>query len=51
MFTFNPEMATDDMTEEGEAAFDIKGRQEEEEEEEVSYFILSLFRFAKIKYF
>lgn len=31
MFTFNPEMATDDMTEEGEAAFDMKTREDEEE--------------------
>ncbi|GBM18793.1 Zinc finger CCCH domain-containing protein 15 [Araneus ventricosus] len=31
MFTFNPEMATDDLTEEGEAAFDmIPGEQDEE---------------------
>ncbi|XP_035227313.1 zinc finger CCCH domain-containing protein 15 homolog [Stegodyphus dumicola] len=30
MFTFNPDMATDDQTEEGEAAFDMKTREEEE---------------------
>jgi len=32
MFTFNPEMATDDMTEEGDEAFDLKSREEESEE-------------------
>ncbi|GFQ96058.1 zinc finger CCCH domain-containing protein 15 [Trichonephila clavata] len=31
MFTFNPEMATDDQTEEGESAFDIKSREDDEE--------------------
>lgn len=31
MFTFNPEMATDDMTEEGESSFDMKTREDEEE--------------------
>lgn len=35
MFTFNPDMATDDATEEGEAAFDMKTR---EDQEEVRYF-------------
>ncbi|KAF8793673.1 zinc finger CCCH domain-containing protein 15-like [Argiope bruennichi] len=31
MFTFNPEMATDDQTEEGEAAFDVISREQDEE--------------------
>lgn len=31
MFTFNPDMATDDATEEGEAAFDMKTREDQEE--------------------
>lgn len=31
MFTFNPEMATDDATEEGETAFDIKSREDDDE--------------------
>ncbi|GFX41482.1 zinc finger CCCH domain-containing protein 15 [Trichonephila clavipes] len=33
MFTFNPDMATDDQTEEGESAFDIKSREDDDEEE------------------
>lgn len=32
MFTFNPEMATDDITEDDEAAFDLKSREDEESE-------------------
>ncbi|XP_054707793.1 zinc finger CCCH domain-containing protein 15-like [Uloborus diversus] len=32
MFTFNPEMAIDDQTEEGEAAFDMKSREDQEAE-------------------
>ncbi|GFY45023.1 zinc finger CCCH domain-containing protein 15 [Trichonephila inaurata madagascariensis] len=33
MFIFNPDMATDDQTEEGESAFDIKTREDVDEEE------------------
>lgn len=34
MFTFNPDMATDDMTEEGEAAFDMKTREDDDDDDE-----------------